>query len=61
MSRDCLRAPRHVIAPLVIGRQPDLFNGPTVAFERPVKPTPNTWSRDLLRYIRATSPNIDHS
>lgn len=59
MSRDCIRSPRHVIQPLVIGRQPDLFDGPTVTVERPVKPTPNTWSRDLLRYIRATGPDAE--
>lgn len=59
MARDCVRPPRHVIQPLVIGRQPDLFGGPTITVERPVRPTPQTWSRDLLRYIRATGPNAD--
>jgi hypothetical protein len=33
MARDCIRTPRHVIQPLVIGRQPDLFDGPTVTIE----------------------------
>jgi len=33
MARDCIRQPRHVIQPLVIGRQPDLFDGPTVTHE----------------------------
>lgn len=59
MARDCIRTPRHVIVPLVIGRQPDLFAGPTVTHERPIKPTPQTWSRDMLRYIRATSLDPD--
>ena len=52
-------ATAHVIQPLVIGRQPDLFDGPTVMHERPPKPIPHTWSRDFLRYHRATSPNAD--
>lgn len=57
MARDCIRALRHVIVPLVIGRQPDLLGGPTVTHERAVKPTPQTWSRDMLRYLQATSPD----
>lgn len=59
MARDWIRQPRHVIKPLVIGRQPDLFDGPTVTLERPIKPTPQTWGRDFLRYLRAISPNAD--
>jgi hypothetical protein len=51
--------PRHIIVPLVIGRQPDLLGGPTVTHERAVKPTPQTWSRDMRRYLRATSSNPD--
>jgi hypothetical protein len=60
MARHCIREPRHVIVPLVIGRQPDLLGGPTVTHERPIRPTPQTWSRDMLRYMRATSPNRDN-
>jgi hypothetical protein len=43
----------------VIGRQPDLVDGATVIVERSLKPVPNTWSRDLLRYIPATGPDAD--
>lgn len=57
MARDCIREPRHIIQPLVIGRQPDLFDGPTVTHERPPKQVPHTWSRDFLRYLRATGSN----
>ena len=59
MARNCIRVPRHVIVPLIIGRQPDLLGGPTVTHERAIKPTPQTWSRDMLRYLRATSPDHD--
>jgi len=59
MARDCLPLPRHVIQPLVIGRQPDLFDGPTVTLERLPKPIPHTWSRDFLRYLRVTGSNPD--
>ncbi|MBB3589005.1 hypothetical protein FHY04_003896 [Sphingomonas sp. BK481] len=59
MARDCIRQPRHLIQPLMIGRQPDLFDGPTVTHERPPKPIPHTWSRDFLRYLRAMSPNSE--
>jgi hypothetical protein len=59
MARDCIRPARHIIQPLVIGRQPDLFGGPTVTHERPPKPIPHRSSRDFLRHLRATSLNTD--
>ena len=50
MARHCVREPRHVPTPKLIGQQPDLFGGPTVTHEAARKPLPKTWGRRLLAY-----------
>ena len=50
MARHCIREPRHIPSPKIIGHQPDLFGGPTVTQEVSRRPVPNTWGRTLLRY-----------
>lgn len=50
MARNCIREPRHIPAPKIVGRQPDLFGGPIVTHEVPRRPISNTWGRTLLRY-----------
>ncbi len=59
MARDCIRHPRHIVQPVITGRQADLFGSPTVEYEIPRKPVPNRWSSDFLRHRRAIGPNPD--
>jgi hypothetical protein len=50
MARDCVRPPRYIPTPKLIGQQPDLFGGPTVTHEAERRPLPKTWGRQLLAY-----------